>query len=190
MAWYSVVKIWERGQEGGITRPINCEQLFNNLCEVSECLTKHGLKHWLSHGTILGAYRDNALIPWDDDVDLGLDYSQRHLMKPVEDEMRERGYFVPEDGVEGMPHYDTVFIRDGEKIECWWFEKFGDHYIYDKPRCGNTLKHDAKYYDELKEFKFRGRYFRIPNHIEDYLVMMYSADWMFPQKGRKYNNQE
>jgi phosphorylcholine metabolism protein LicD len=182
-------KIWERGQQGGITRPINQEQLFKNLCEVSEALTRHGIKHWLSHGTMLGAYRDQELIPWDDDVDLGLDYSQRHLISPFEEEMREKGYFVPRDGQEGMPHYDTVLIRDGEKIECWWFKKKGDWYIYDEPRCGNALKHSAKYYDELQDFKFKGIPFKIPNHIEEYLIMMYSEDWNKPQKGRKYNNQ-
>jgi len=35
---------------------------------------------------------------------------------------------------------------------------------------------------------FKGREIPIPNHIEDWLEMMYGASWKTPQEGRKYNN--
>ena len=189
------VPIWEYGQDGGNTRPINRDQLFINLCQVSDALTKYGIKHWLSHGTMLGAYRDNNFIAWDDDVDIGMDFSQRKLIGPAIEELEALGFFIPEGDptkpitIKNTPYYDTVFLRDGEKIEGWWFERTGDHYIYDQPRCGNDLKHPGKYYDELQDFEFRGKTFKIPNHIEDYLVMMYGEGWNVPDENKKYNNQ-
>lgn len=188
--------IWERGQMGGRTRPINRDILFKNLVDVHKILDKYNIKHWLSHGTMLGVYRDGNFIAWDDDVDIGLDFSQRELIKPALKELENMGFFIPEGDPnkpitkDNAPYYDTNFIRDGEKIEGWWFEKKGDFYVYDEKRCGNDLKHPAKYYDELQDFNFKGVSFKIPNHIENWLVMMYSSDWKIPQEGRKYNNQE
>lgn len=182
--------IWERGQEGGKTRPINRDSLFKNLVEVCKTLDRHGIKYCLSHGTALGAYREDNFIEWDDDADIALDLKDRAKIYSAADELRKAGYFIPQEGEEGMPWYDTVFIKDGEKIEGWWFEKFDSgFYIYDFPRCGNKLKHPERYYDEPQDYVFRGHVFKIPNHIEDYLVMMYGGDWKIPQKGKKYNDQ-
>ena len=192
--------IWERGQEGGHTRPINCEQLFFNLTEVCRILEEFEIRYWISHGTMLGLYRDGGLIPWDDDADIGLDMRDRDKMPDAIQVLRKMGYFIPPEGdrsrpidEENMPWYDTVFIRDGEKVEGWWFDRVQINneawYIYDEPRCGNALKHPAKYYDDLQIGIYNGCRFYVPNYIEDWMVMMYSADWNKPQKGRKYNNQ-
>lgn len=192
--------IWERGQEGGHSRPINVDQLFANLYEVTSILTKHNVRNWVSHGTMLGLYRDNGPIPWDDDADIGLDLRDRHLIGPALKELVELGYFIPPEGdrtkpinAENMPWYDTVFIRDGEKVEGWWFERKmianKNFFIYDEPRCGYDLRHPAEYYDDLQKYECRNKSFYIPNHIEDWLVMMYGTNWKTPNKNKKYNNQ-
>jgi len=192
--------IWERGQDGGKTRPINVNQLFNNLVEICQVLEQCNIRYWISHGTMLGLYRDGSLIPWDDDADIGLDMRDRKKMKKAVEILAAKGFFVPPEGDRtksisnnNMPWYDTVFIRDGEKVECWWFEKEKrdgkNYFTYDRPRCGNDLSHPAKYYNTLQKFTCNGFEFSIPNHIEDWLVMMYSEDWRVPAKNRKYNNQ-
>jgi hypothetical protein len=122
-------------------------------------------------------------------------------MEQVRLELRDKGYFVPDEGdptkpinpENNMPYYDTCFLKDGEKIECWWFEKTYEDdnrwYIYDKPRCGNMLRHDFKYYEQLDYFTWKGHNFPIPNQIEEYLVMMYGPSWKTPNKHKKYNDQ-
>ncbi len=37
---------------------------FDDLCR------RHGIKYWLSSGTLIGAVRHGGFIPWDDDVDV------------------------------------------------------------------------------------------------------------------------
>lgn len=39
---------------------------FDNVCK------KHGIEYWMDYGTLLGAYRHEGLIPWDDDLDVGM----------------------------------------------------------------------------------------------------------------------
>lgn len=179
--------IWARGQEGGVTRPIDKYVLYRNTLDVYTVFKEHGIKCWLSHGTMLGVYRDGDFISYDDDSDLGADISTSARRLDAEEKLREMGYFVPRSNEEGMPFSDTVAIKDGEKVEVWWYEKRGDKYIYDVHRQ-HWLKHDEKYYDTLGEIDFKGNKFAIPSHIEEWLVMMYSHDWRIPQKGRKYNN--
>lgn len=199
----NTVPVWELGQEGGRTRLINQQYLYHNLIEAKKILEKHNIKYCLSHGTILGIYRDGDFIPWDDDVDIALlDFSQKEYFETVcRKEFEELGFFMPKCGDQSkpieafgpnsnMPYYDSVLIKRGEKLEFWWFEKKNEFYIYDEPRSKDDLKHPAKYYDELQMFDWRGHKWPIPNHIEDYLVLMYGKTWNTPREGRKYNNQK
>ena len=47
-----------------------------NLAETIGILEKNNIQYWLCHGTLLGIVRDNELIPWDTDIDIGVWYSK------------------------------------------------------------------------------------------------------------------
>lgn len=51
-------------------------EILNHIVAVCE---KHGLRYYLSYGTLLGAIRHKGFIPWDDDIDITMpraDYEQ------------------------------------------------------------------------------------------------------------------
>jgi hypothetical protein len=46
---------------------------YNNIDEVINLLKEFKILVWLSHGTLLGIFRDLKIIPWDSDIDLAVD---------------------------------------------------------------------------------------------------------------------
>lgn len=189
---------WQKGQFGGTCRPINREILFKNLCEISEVLNKYGIEHWLSHGTVLGVFRENDFIEWDDDADFSYYFSDRETGNMVLAllELAIRGFYIPPSdprkpvGKDNSCYYDLVFIRDGEKCEGWGFEKIGEEYIYDRERSGRALAHPAEFYDTLDTIDFKGVIFNTPHNLHEYLLMMYGENYMTPDPDKKYNEQQ
>lgn len=189
---------WQYSQEGGTKRPINRDILFKNVCDIHEVFNKYGIVHWLSHGTVLGVYREQNFIAHDDDADFSMYFSQRNSkeLEMAIQELKDLGFYVPASDPNipvsnsNAPYYDVVFIRDGEKTEFWCFEKIGDEYIYDKERSGRSLAHPAHFYDTLDTIDFKGVKFNTPHNLHDYLVMMYGNSYMIPDPNKKYNEQK
>lgn len=188
------IPLWEKGQHGGRTRPINQDTLFNITKEVCEVFRDLEIKWCLSHGTALGIYRDGDTIPWDDDVDIAIFTKDHDKLAEARRILRDKGFYVPNEGnpnvpidpKSNMPWYDFVAIKGGEKIECWKFDKREHFYVYDANREGLAIP--RKFMDELDTFTWRGINFFIPNHIEEYLTWMYGSSWNKPDPNKKYNN--
>ena len=47
------------------------DELFSSLSYISNILQKNNIKYWLCYGTLLGAIRENDIISYDYDFDLG-----------------------------------------------------------------------------------------------------------------------
>lgn len=189
---------WQRGQFGGTQRPINRDILFKNVCEIHKVFNTYRIEHWLSHGTALGVYREQNFIEWDDDADFSMYFSDRdsNALKNVIYELQARGYYIPPSdptkpvSLTNAPYWDVVFIKDGEKVEFWCFEKKGHEYIYDEERNKRALAHPAYFYDSLDAIKFKGVEFNTPHDLPAYLIMMYGLDYMTPNPNKKYIEQK
>ena len=55
--------------DGSILRQHQLKML-DILIVIDGICKKHGIKYWISDGTLLGAVRHGGFIPWDDDLDI------------------------------------------------------------------------------------------------------------------------
>ena len=65
-------------------------RMLELLVEVDRICRRHGIRYWLSSGTLIGAARHKGFIPWDDDLDIEMlwpDY--KRLMAVLPDELPE-----------------------------------------------------------------------------------------------------
>jgi len=159
--------------------PMNIADGGRLLDEAKQIFDSHGIVFFLRQGTCLGAVRDQALIPWDDDLDLGSiiglhGFNEDHIAPAVE-AFRANGCYVEviPDGL-----YTSVKIMK-YRIRIDW-------------QCYRVVKGTIAHYPgvpfpvslftELQKVYFNGGNYAVPSPPEEYLVFKYGPDWVTPKQ--------
>ncbi len=163
--------------------PMDLAVAERNLKEIKGILDGLGVVFLLGSGSCLGATRDKAFIPWDDDVDLltviGTNGLTEKLVDAAVEEFRAKGYFV---GEMDAPRSTTkMTVKDHVRISLEAVRIFDDH-VYAYP--GIALP--AAMFTHPKEIEFLGEKFNVPNPPEEYLRLKYGAEWMVPKRSGEY----
>jgi len=159
--------------------PIDVDVAKGMLREAKEIMDQLEVVFFLRQGTCLGPIRDNELIPWDDDLDLGSVLGLHGLTEKSIDRVvaafRDNGYFVK---VEGTAHFISVaMIKSSTRIDWSCYRIIGDN-IFHYP----GIPFPIRLFTELKEIEFIGEKFLVPNPPEEYLRIKYGPSWMTPKK--------
>ncbi len=165
--------------------PMDIDSAIRVLKEMKQVLDDAGIRFFLRQGTCLGAIRDNALIPWDDDLDLGSVIGLHGLteksVEPVVATLRQNGYIAR---IERLDHcLQVVLVKASIRVEWRCFRVFGDS-VYQYPAVRTRLKLFA----DLEEIEFLGEKFYVPNPPEEYLRLKYGEEWKTPKKSGSYES--
>ena len=149
------------------------------LKEICDFLKKYSIKYWLSSGTLLGIYRDNAFLKDDTDIDISI---------MGEDKETLLSYLPREYNVEIVREYDGVVskIVVNSSRDVWidftLYYEYGDELV--SRYSGGTWVLPKDRFKKLESIKFKGRKFACPNP-EWYLERRFK-DWKTPiHKGDK-----
>ena len=153
------------------------------LKETRQILNELQITFFLFSGSCLGAVRDQAFIPWDDDIDILSIVWEQGINQDLIDEaiqtFEENGFHVGR--MEGK--YSTSFSMIKDHIRVGWdcaVPSKGNLHIFP----GVVVP--VKLFESPREILFLGESFLVPNPAEDYLRLKYGEEWMVPKQSGSY----
>ena len=163
--------------------PMDHAAAERNLKQIKSILDDLGVAFMMGSGSCLGAVRDGAFIPWDDDVDLltvlGVNGMTEQSIETVMEAFRAGGFFVArQDGVESTV---LMTMKDGARVSLEWLHIRGDH-VYAYP----GIQLPAVMFTQPKQIDFLGERLNVPNPPEEYLALKYGPEWKTPRRSGEY----
>ncbi len=140
-------------------------------------------EYWIADGTVLGAYRDDAFLPGDHDIDLGImAYDNMKYDLPVR--FLKKGFILGRFTEIDDKMQQFVFTKFGNIVDIWvWYEKG------DMMECVTELglaKQPMSLFNPLGEYEWKGEKFKAPNDMEGYLEMRFK-NWETPDYGKRWD---
>jgi hypothetical protein len=159
--------------------PMNITDAGRLLDEAREIFDAHGIVFFLRQGTCLGAVRDQALIPWDDDLDLGSiiglhGFSEDNIAPAVE------AFRANECYVEVIPEglYTSVKIMKYQIRIDWQCYRVVKGTIAHYP----GVPFPVELFTKLDDVEFNNGTYRVPSPPSEYLRYKYGPDWITPKQ--------
>lgn len=173
------------------------KHLLELLNYVTLTLEKNNIKYWLDYGTLLGATRNEKMIPWDDDCDISILMDDEEKAKKIL-QNNDQGYIVywhPD-----YPKINTFFgVRYSEvnnlHIDIFaWKEKNGfmhrRNYLDNGPISPDAKKgkHFPKeFIQNLTKIKLEDKEYWAPDNPIEFCKFRYGKAWNIPLTVEEWN---
>lgn len=159
--------------------PAEAALLLNEARQIADGL---GVTFFLRQGTCLGAIRDGAIIPWDEDVDvggvIGLHGLTEELVYQVAEAFSAKGYYAKVESNDQQIYLGLMRSPQALVRMDWTCYRIMDDGIWHFP----AMHFPLRLFTELKEIEFLGGRFFVPNPPEEYLRLKYGEDWIIPKQ--------
>ncbi|OAD21065.1 LicD-like protein, partial [Candidatus Thiomargarita nelsonii] len=145
-----------------------------------DLLTKHGIFHWLDYGSLLGALRNQEIIPWDTDVDFGFLKADMEKVLALKSKVSKAGYYFDE----SEPDIFRICYSKNNRqhVDLFsWGEKNGQmHSLYYKI---DYFDFPPQYLNKLEKIILYGKAFPVPSSIHKFMIdHRYGLDYMTPRR--------
>lgn len=167
--------------------PLDVATAESVLKEAKEIMDELGVVFFLRQGTCLGAVRDNAILPWDDDIDIGSVMGYHGLTKEsingavdkVVAAFSERGFSTRVEQTTGFLY--ILLLKSSVRIDWECFYVTDGTILHWPPK-----RFPVRLFTNLKEIDFLGQKHLVPNPPEEYLATKYGPDWRTPKPSGSY----
>lgn len=189
--WFAGQSIKGRGKQDPITPRYTDHQYFNSerhaakpqiaaFRAAADVLDASGATWFLTSGLLLGHIREGRILPWDLDVDLGIFAED---VERVRSAFKDAGWAFRRDFQSQMWP-----VHGNTKVDIHTHYREGDQvYKLHGKQQRIRMDHPARLFDNLTPSVFYMRECLIPSPAEEYLEVMYGADWLTPKREWKWD---
>ena len=161
-----------------LAKTYNFEARLLNLIDVKKVFDEKKIPLWLDGGALLGAYRDNDWIPYDDDIDMTiLEEDWKSQVKELRTIFINLGFIVRSSFSQKFSRL-TLF-REKEQIGLFGWS-LDPSYEGGKYRVRPAGRIPIKFFENKEYIEFKGISFCALNPIEEYLIWRYGEKWRIP----------
>lgn len=139
-----------------------------------------GTDWWLEFGTLLGLIRENKIIDWDNDLDVGVK-KESFAEEKINDVKRKCSEFG----------FNLMYKEDEKLYKIIYGEKnylFCDIWIFQRLEGGimsavspaTQAVHEESFTIDKEILNFNNKSYFIPKNINEFLTMRYGPDWKKP----------
>lgn len=126
------------------------------LSYIDKLCQKNNIKYTLIGGSLIGAIRHKGMIPWDDDIDIGLVYDEYIKLIKV---LRENDEYILLDHERNKKYYFPLakLVDKSTKLIEKDFEPIDEYGVYVDIFCYRTVpsgKKAKKYFNKQKKYNF------------------------------------
>jgi hypothetical protein len=145
-------------------------------------LTVNHIDHWLNFGTLLGAVREGDLIPWDEDIDVGIWEDDVPRVLKLTKIFMSGGFKVKVNRMQESKRVCSVAIFYSHVNSLHMsFNTFTEQ---DGMACGvewSGMRYPVESVKTLGEIELHGRMYPCPQNPEFGLESFYGEDWRTPK---------
>lgn len=160
----------------------NFKARTKNLLDMKSILDNMKIPFFLTHGALLGAYRENDFIKYDDDIDL--DIFEEILLLCYDElcnNLIKAGFIIRGRNIKIKKQKGEKFnaYRKGEKIAIRGIY-LDSNYKNNKYRLTNIFQYLRKFHENPDMIMFKGVTFMTPGPLEEFLIYCFGKDWRIP----------
>jgi len=163
------------------------------LSDMKKILDTYKQEFFLTCGTLLGQFRNNKFIEYDEDIDLGIFYNKfnKNILKHIKASnkfslIRQLGKL--------SNSYEVTFqhLKTNTNIDIFIHYPICDHYYYTASFydiCDNKKEGFCKWKYPIRgltQITFYGKNYLIPGNTKEYLEFSYGSNFMTPKKFNYY----
>jgi len=149
---------------------------------VKNILDELKVPFFLTHGALLGAYREGDFIKYDGDIDLDI-FEEIFLSNYdiICEKLIDKGFIVRGKRIKDKKKKGTKvhLFRNKEQIELRGIY-LDPKYKKNKYRLTNVFQYLRKFHNNPDTITFKGVTFMTPGPIEDFLVYCFGKNWRMP----------